>query len=116
MRNEAESRDCYGAWAAALDDLEQNVEELTTWLATNDIDSGTGELILATTTWSVPDLPGLIPTELVPRAQAIAIRQGDVRRELESRMCTIQQQRRLVRQVDATTARATRPAYIDVSA
>src|SRR3546814_11790210 len=71
-------------------------------------------IILATSTWSVPDLPGQIPTALVPRAQSIAVRHGVVRRELAEHVSTNRGHARLTRQVDAATARPVAPASLDL--
>src|SRR3546814_16877723 len=70
-------------------------------------------IILATSTWSVPDLPGQIPTALVPRAQSIAVRQGVVRRELAEHVSTNRGHARPNRPVDAATPRPVAPAYLD---
>src|SRR3546814_17456874 len=70
----------HDVWAAALDELEQAVERIVAWLASDDHSEGMEAIILATSTWSVPDLPGQIPTALLPRTQSIAVRQGRARR------------------------------------
>ncbi|NYG58705.1 hypothetical protein BJ980_001628 [Nocardioides daedukensis] len=104
----------HDVWAAALDELEQAVERIVAWLASDDLSDGMEAIILATSTWSVPDLPGQIPTALVPRAQSIAVRQGVVRRELAEHVSTNRGHARLTRQVDAATARPVAPAYLDL--
>ena len=84
-------------------------------LATEDVDAAASALVFENTAWTAPDLPWLIPTELVPRAQAIAMRQADVRRELEHRMHAVHKQLRLVRQLDQGAQLST-PAYVDMQA
>ena len=79
------SYEAHVAWAAALDRLESNLLRVTDYLACleycdcEDFD-GIEDLVLDDTAWRVTaDLPGQIPSALVPRAQSIAMRQGPAR-------------------------------------
>ncbi|MDT0200813.1 hypothetical protein [Nocardioides sp. AE5] len=112
----------YAAWAAALDQLEANVDELALWLETLGPHAAAEEVpemappALLSGPWTVPDLPGPIPVEMVPRAQSIAVRQAAVRAALEGQRDHVRDHLRLARKVDGATGRPSRAAYLDLQA
>ena len=62
MLESLDERRRHASWTSALDDLEANVDQLSAWLATEDVDAAASALVFENTAWTAPDLPWLIPT------------------------------------------------------
>jgi hypothetical protein len=100
------------AWAAALDELELDIERAEALLSRDHSvrDAHTDELLQGVT-WTPPgDLPPL-PAELVDRARAVLDRQTAVAAGLALAMTVNRRQALLAARMSAEVA--ARPAYVD---
>jgi len=95
------------AWAAALDQLEVDVETAERMLATQDPDP--------LPVWEPPRVVGALPADLEPRARLVLERQLAVAHRITERLASNTQQQRLARAVRETGTPDT-PVYLDVTA
>jgi hypothetical protein len=97
------------AWAAALDELEADVETIEAVL--ND-DHRRRELPTATP-WAPPAGLGPLPVDLRPRADGILERQLDAARQLTTAMAVNRRQAAFTARVEAGDAGRATPSYLD---
>ena len=96
-------------WEAELDRLELEVLRVERLLK--------GLAALPTEPWSPPSIPGQIPADLVPRAQALLDRQDEVTGLLESALASAHKQIAYGERVsDATGQAPASPVYLDLEA
>lgn len=96
------------AWAAALDDLERELERAEHLAAASAVEE------LAD--WVPPTGLGPLPHHLVARARALVDRQQAVIARLAPLLRDTRQQLQVSRRIGDVTTRPTTPVYVDVTA
>lgn len=106
------------AWEVELDRLESDVtatEELLTRLTGTTPTDETDPAATAPA-WTAPTGLGTLPAELLPRAEALLVRQQQVTELLRTAQSATTRQRDFAARVTGATATRATPAYLDVNA
>jgi hypothetical protein len=97
-----------GAWTAALDELEMDVEATETMLSDGHRMAQTPRA----NPWQAPQDLGALPLELKPRADAILTRQLAAAGEIARRLTATRQQQAMTARIETGEA-VKRPVYLD---
>jgi hypothetical protein len=97
-----------GAWTAALDELEMDVEETEAMLADGHRMARTPRA----NPWQEPQNLGALPLELKPRADEILTRQLAAAEEIARRLTVTRQQQAMTARIETGEA-VNRPVYVD---
>jgi hypothetical protein len=97
-----------GAWAAALDELEMDVETTEAMLADDRRMAQTPRA----NAWQAPQDLGALPLELKPRADEILTRQLAAAEEIGRRLTATRQQQAMTARIE-TGESVNRPVYVD---
>jgi hypothetical protein len=106
--NARTSQSWRGAWAAALDELEMDVEATEAMLADGHRMAETPRA----NPWQAPQNLGALPLELRPRADEILTRQLAVAEEVGRRLTATRQQQAMTARIETGEA-VNRPVYLD---
>lgn len=107
--------DWHAAWTAELDRLELSLAEAEALLRSRDPGSATDPGGPAPAPWK-PQVRGVLPGDLLPRARLIHERQLAVAGVLVERALSTRQQHQLARVIRESTIRPDVPVYLDISA
>jgi hypothetical protein len=97
-----------GAWTAALDDLEMDVEATEAML----VDGHRMAQTPRANPWQAPQDLGALPLELKPRADEILTRQLAAAEEIARRLTATRQQQAMTARIETGEA-VNRPVYVD---
>lgn len=97
-----------GAWAAALDELELDLERIEAMLVDEHRHAETPPADL----WKPPTELGALPLELRPRADEILTRQLKLAQEIAQRLTANRQQMAVTARIETGEA-VKRPVYVD---
>jgi hypothetical protein len=100
--------DWRGAWTAALDELEMDVEVTEAMLADDHRMAQTPRA----NPWQAPQDLGALPLELKPRADEILTRQLAAAQEIARRLTATRQQQAMTARIETGEA-VNRPVYLD---
>lgn len=104
--------DWHQTWVAELDRLELSLDDAESLLRVND---PAGLPDPSGTPWR-PQVRGVLPADLLPRARLIHERQLAVARLLAERTLSTQRQSALARVIRENTMRPDIPVYVDMTA
>ena len=106
--NPTTSQSWRGAWTAALDELEMDVEATEAMLADGHRMAETPRA----NPWQAPQDLGSLPLELKPRADEILTRQLVAAEEIARRLTATRQQQAMTARIETGEA-VNRPVYLD---
>jgi hypothetical protein len=106
--NPRTSQSWRGAWTAALDELEMDVEVTEAMLADGHRMAQTPRA----NPWQAPQDLGALPLELKPRADEILTRQLAAAQEIARRLTATRQQQAMTARIETGEA-VNRPVYVD---
>jgi hypothetical protein len=106
--NPGKTQSWRGAWTAALDELEMDVEVTEAMLADDHRMAQTPR----SNPWQAPQNLGALPLELKPRADEILTRQLAAAQEIARRLTATRQQQAMTARIETGEA-VNRPVYVD---